>query len=138
MKSYLILYPAFSIIFLTFFLYLKNRLDAQKAYKKKDVEGKYFKTYSGKAPYYLETSRQTLKNQFELPIIFYFLVIIMYINQNVTIFELILAWFFSISRFIHAFIRLTSNHVPHRAKIFTLGYFNLILLSILVLINLSK
>ena len=61
MKSYLILYPAFSIIFLTFFLYLKNRLDAQKAYKTKDVEGKYFKTYSGKAPDYLETSRQTLK-----------------------------------------------------------------------------
>ena len=66
MKSYLILYPAFLMIFLTFFIYIKNRLDANKAYKSGEVEGKYFKTYDGKAPYYLETSRQTLKNQFNL------------------------------------------------------------------------
>ena len=121
MKSYLILYPAFLMILLTLFIYLKNRLDAKKAYKSGDVEGKYFKTYNGNVPDYLETSRQTLKNQFELPIIFYFLIILLYINETIT-----------------SYIRLTSNHIPHRAKIFTLGYIILIILSIDVLIHLTN
>ena len=38
MNSYLILYPAFLMILLTFFLYLKNRLDANKAYKSGDIK----------------------------------------------------------------------------------------------------
>ena len=138
MKSYLILYPAFLMIFLTFFIYLKNRLDAKKAYKSGDVEGKYFKTYNGNVPDYLETSRQTLKNQFELPIIFYFLIILLYINGTITIYELILSWTFSISRYLHCYIRLTSNYVPHRAKIFTSGYMILIILSIDVFIHLTN
>ena len=138
MKSYLILYPAFLMIFLTFIIYIKNRLDANKAYKSGDIEGKYFKTYNGKTPYYLETSRQTLKNQFELPIVFYFLIILLYINETITIYELILSWAFSISRYLHCYIRLTSNYVPYRAKIFIFGCFTLIILSIAVLINLTN
>tara|TARA_B110000438_G_C15591036_1_gene553843 strand:+ start:271 stop:681 length:411 start_codon:yes stop_codon:yes gene_type:complete len=136
MKNSLVLYPAFSILFLTFFLYIKNRFDADKAYKTGDISSKYFKTYEGKAPYYLETSRQTLKNQFELPLIFYFLVIILYFENSINIYELILAWTFAISRYIHCYIRLTSNYIPHRAKIFTFGFFTLILLSLDVLISL--
>ena len=61
MKSYLILYPAFLMIFLTFFIYIKNRLDANKAYKSGEIEGKYFKTYDGKAPYYLAVSYTHLR-----------------------------------------------------------------------------
>ena len=138
MKSYLILYPAFLMILLTFFIYLKNRLDANKAYKSGYIDGKYFKTYDGKAPSYLETSRQTLKNQFELPIIFYFLIILLYINETITIYEIILSWAFSISRYLHCYIRLTSNYIPYRAKIFTFGYIILIVLSIDVLIHLTN
>jgi len=138
MKNYLILYPAFSMMFLTFIIYIKNRLDANKAYKSGEVEGKYFKTYDGKAPHYLETSRQTLKNQFELPVIFYFLVILLYIKEKRKREERRLSWIFSISRYLHAYIRLTSNYVPYRAKIFTLGYFTLIILSIDILISLTN
>ena len=138
MKNYLILYPAFSMIFLTFFIYLKNRLDASNAYKSGEVDGQYFKTYDGKAPCYLQTSRQTLKNQFELPVIFYFLIVLLFINDTITIYELILSWTFAVSRYLHAFIRLTSNYVPYRAKTFTFGYFTLIVLSIDVLINLTN
>ena len=138
MKNYLILYPAFSKIFLTFFIYIKNRLDANKAYKSGEVEGKYFKTYDGKAPFYLETSRQTLKNQFELPVIFYFLVVLLYINETITNYELMLSWAFSISRYLHAYIRLTSNYVTYSAKIFIFGYFILIILSIDVLFSLTR
>ena len=102
------------------------------------LKGSILNTYDGKAPYYLETSRQTLKNQFELPVLFYFLIVLLYINETITIYELILSWTFSISRYLHCYIRLTSNYVPYRAMIFTLGYFTLIILSIAVLINLTN
>ena len=138
MNSYLILYPAFLMILLTFFIYMKNRLDANKAYKSGAIESNYFKTYNGTAPYYLETSRQTLKNQFELPIIFYFLIILLYMNETITIYQLALSWAFSISRYLHCYIRLTSNYIPYRAKIFTFGYIVLIILSIDVLIHLTN
>ena len=91
-----------------------------------------------KAPYYLETSRQTLKNQFELPVVFYFLIVLLYINETITIYELILSWIFSISRYLHCYIRLTSNYVPYRATLFIIGCLILIILSIDVLIHLPK
>ena len=59
-------------------------------------------------------------------------------SKLITIYELILSWTFSISRYLHCYIRLTSNYVPYRAKIFTFGYLILIILSIDVLINLTN
>lgn len=137
MDSYLITYPAFALIFLTLFLYVKNRIDAKIAYESKDIDPLYFKTYSGEAPHYLETSRQTLKNQFELPVLFYFYILLLMNFQNISILELILCWLFSISRYIHAYIRLSSNYVPYRAMVFTFGFFIICILSIDILIRIS-
>ena len=137
MDSYLITYPAFALIFLTLFLYVKNRIDAKNAYESKDIDPLYFKIYSGEAPHYLETSRQTLKNQFELPVLFYFYILLLMNFQNISILELILCWLFSISRYIHAYIRLSSNYVPYRAMVFTFGFFIICILSIDILIRIS-
>ena len=137
METYLVIYPALTMIFLTFFLYLKNRMDAGRAYRSKEVEPTYFKTYNGKAPHYLETSRQTLKNQFELPVIFYFYILLLMNFETISILELILCWLFSISRYLHAYIRLSSNYVPCRAKVFTFGLFILCVLLFDLVIKIS-
>ena len=112
-------------------------MDAKSAYQSKELEPSYFKTYEGTAPHYLETSRQTLKNQFELPVIFYFYILLLMNFENISILELILCWLFSISRYLHAYIRLSSNHVPYRAMIFTFGFFIICILSIDILIKIS-
>ena len=137
MRSTLILYPAFLLIILTFIIYIKNRIDAKKAYESKEVKGNYFKIYKGQAPEYLEISRQTLKNQFELPIIFYFLVLIIYNLESINIFEIILCFTFSLSRYFHAYIRLTSNFVPYRAMTFSIGFIILLILLIDVIYKIS-
>jgi len=111
---------------LTLLLYVKSYLDNTKAIKSKFIKGKYFKAYKGEVPEYIEVSRQTLKNQFELPILFYFLVSLVIIFNNVSINDLIFAWAFVVSRYIHCYIRLTSNYVPYRAKVFISGYLILI------------
>ena len=132
-----ILYPAIAMMILTLFLYVKNSLDNVKAIKTKAINFKYFKTYKGEVPDYVAVSRQTLKNQFELPIFFYFLISIILVFDKVSQLDLILAWIFVASRYLHCYIRLSSNHVPHRAKVFKLGMLVLIAWWITFLYNIS-
>ena len=127
MEKNLIIYPTLLNVILIFLLYTKNTLDNRKAIKSKSLKMSYFKTYSGKVPDYVAVSRQTLKNQFELPILFYFLIsIILYFDQ-VFLIDLFLAWLFVISRYLHAYIRLSSNKIKHRSITFQIGFYTLLL-----------
>ncbi|MBI45034.1 MAG: hypothetical protein CMG66_02575 [Candidatus Marinimicrobia bacterium] len=126
MEKTLILYPAFAMMFLTWFLYFKNHSDNRKAAKNKSIKFSYFKAYQGEVPDYVTVSRQTLKNQFELPIFFYFLISVILAFDKVSQLDLILAWIFVVSRYLHCYIRLSSNYVPYRAKVFKLGMLVLI------------
>ena len=127
MQETIILYPAIMMMILTIFLYVKNYLDNFKAMKNKELSSAFFKAYQGEIPENVEVSRQTLKNQFELPIFFYFLTTLILILKVPTALDIIFAWLFVISRYMHCYVRLTSNHVPFRAKIFTFGFFTLII-----------
>ena len=135
MEKNLILLPAISMMILTLFLYIKNYLDNRKAVINKSIKFSYFKTYTGEVPDYVAVSRQTLKNQFELPIFFYFLISIILVFDKVSQLDLILAWIFVASRYLHCYIRLSSNYVPHRAKVFQLGMLALIVWWIVFLYN---
>ena len=127
MEKINMIYPAVSLMILTLYLYVRNFLDNMKATKSKNIKFSYFKIYKGEVPDYVAVSRQTLKNQFELPIFFYFLISLIIAFDVVTKIDIILAWMFSVSRYIHCYIRLSSNYVPYRAKIFQLGLLSLIL-----------
>jgi hypothetical protein len=126
MESKFIIYPGFASIILTISLYVKNRIEVGKAFSKKKINVKYVKLYEGSPPYEVDISRQTLKNQFELPVIFYFLISLLYANGSINQFDLICAWIFSISRYVHAYIRISSNYVPLRAIVFILGMLSLL------------
>ena len=126
MEKTLILYPAISMMILTLLLYVKNYLDNRKATKAGDVKFRYFKIYKGDVPDYVAVSRQTLKNQFELPIFFYFLVATILVFEKVSQLDIIFAWLFVALRYLHCYIRLSSNYVPYRAIIFQLGILVLI------------
>ena len=135
MEKTLILYPAISMMVLTLFLYTKNYLDGRKAVLNKSIKFSYFKAYTGEVPDYMAVSRQTLKNQFELPLFFYFLISIILVFDKVSQLDLILAWIFVVSRYLHCYIRLSSNKVLNRAKVFLLGMLVLIAWWIIFLYN---
>ena len=135
MEKNLILLPAIAMMILTLFLYGKNYFDNMKAAKAKIIKLSYFKTYTGEVPNHVAVSRQTLKNQFELPIFFYFLISVILVFDKVSRLDLILAWIFVASRYLHCYIRLSANYVPHRAIVFTLGMLVLIVWWIVFLVN---
>ena len=127
MEKTLILYPAIAMMILTLFVYIKNYLDNRKAVINKFIKFSYFKSYTGQVPDYLAVSRQTLKNQFELPIFFYFLISVIIAFDKVSQLDLFFSWIFVVSRYLHCYIRLSTNYVPNRAIVFKFGMFVLIL-----------
>ena len=135
MEKTFILYPAIGMMILTLFVYVKNYFNFVKAEKSNAIKFSYFKTYQGEVPDYMDVSRQTLKNQFELPIFFYFLISIILVFDKVSQLDLILAWIFVVSRYLHCYIRLSSNYVLNRAKVFLLGMLVLIAWWIIFLYN---
>tara|TARA_Y100000590_G_scaffold468736_1_gene652859 strand:- start:274 stop:684 length:411 start_codon:yes stop_codon:yes gene_type:complete len=135
MENKLLLYPVTMMFFLIIYLYVRNFLDNIKAKNSKKIKFSYFKTYQGEVPDYIAVSRQTLKNQFELPIFFYFLVSAIMAIDAVSRIDVFFAWSFVVSRYIHCYIRLTTNYVPHRAKLFKLGLLILIVWWIQFLIS---
>jgi hypothetical protein len=60
-------------------------------------------------------------NQFELPVLFYVLTILAIIGQKDDLLFVVMAWIFVITRVVHAFIHCTSNHVPTRMMVYTVG-----------------
>ncbi len=104
-------------------LFTKN-INAVKA---KAVRVNFFAVYNEEAPIELLQARDHYKNLFELPVLFYLLVMILYVNQDVTIFDLFLSWTFVVMRFFHSYIRATSNWVPKRSKVFIIGFIVLLI-----------
>tara|TARA_Y100000590_G_C15663916_1_gene993750 strand:- start:477 stop:893 length:417 start_codon:yes stop_codon:yes gene_type:complete len=127
MPNTLLIYPSIFMVLLTVFLYAKNYLDNIKATRNKSIKFSHFKIYDQEVPEHVAVSRQTLKNQFELPILFYFLISLIVAFDAMALLDIIFAWIFVISRYIHCYIRLTSNYVPSRAKIFQVGLITLII-----------
>mgnify|MGYP001223524897 CR=1 FL=1 len=135
MSKTLILYPFISMILLTLFLYVQNYLVNRRAIKNGIVKFSYLKDYKGDVPSYITISRQTLKNQLELPIFFYLLILMALIFDKVALVDLILSWVFVISRYIHCYIRLGYHNIIHRAYIFEVGMFALVIWWIIFLYN---
>jgi hypothetical protein len=71
-----------------------------------------------------------IRNQFQVPVLFYVLCFMFYALDAVTIANLSLAWVFVLSRVIHAYVHMSSNFVPARFSVFTLGFVVMVLMLI--------
>jgi hypothetical protein len=66
------------------------------------------------------------RNQFEMPVLFYVLVVLAIIARKADLLFVIMSWIFVVCRIVHAYIHTTSNHVGHRFYAFLAS--NLVLL----------
>ncbi|MEA2877856.1 MAG: hypothetical protein QOF14_3052, partial [Hyphomicrobiales bacterium] len=60
-------------------------------------------------------------SQFQIPLLFYVLVVLAWITKQADLIFVVMAWIFVVSRLVHAYIHTTSNHVPTRFNAFALG-----------------
>jgi len=61
------------------------------------------------------------RNQFELPVLFYVLVVLAIIARKADYLFVVMAWIFVASRIVHAAIHTGSNNVAHRFYAFAVG-----------------
>ena len=77
------------------------------------------------------------RNQFELPVIFYALCLMTIMVNAASLLTALLAWIFVISRLGHAYIHVTSNYVPQRGLVFTVGFLALIVMAVIIALRLA-
>ena len=79
-----------------------------------------------------------IRNQFELPVLFYVLAFLLWALHAVHALALVVASTFVLSRVAHAWIHIRSNYMPARRKSFTVGWFLLAALALLVAFELGR
>jgi hypothetical protein len=62
-----------------------------------------------------------IRNQFQVPVLFFALVLSLHSLGSVDIYALVFAWIFVATRVIHSYIHIGSNFVPSRTRVFKLG-----------------
>lgn len=82
-------------------------------------------------PEYVLKVSNNIRNQFQIPVLFYVLCFMFYAINAVTTTVVYLAWAFVISRIIHAYIHMGSNYVPARFRVFTIGFVLMTIMTIL-------
>jgi hypothetical protein len=68
------------------------------------------------------------RNQFELPVLFFVLVVLALITRKADLLFVVMAWIFVLSRLVHAYIHISTNRVSRRFFAFAFGSFVLLLM----------
>lgn len=66
--------------------------------------------------------RNSIANQFEVPLLFHACCIVLYNTQADNLPAVILAWIFVVMRYAHAYVHVTSNNLRYRSPLFALGF----------------
>jgi len=72
-------------------------------------------------PARVQQASNTFQNQFELPVLFYVLTALVLFTRKADLLFVVMAWAFVMSRFGHAYVYVTSNHVLTRVRVFLVG-----------------
>ena len=125
-----------AMVFLTAVIGLMALMTRINSVRSGKVNLHYFKLMSGyEVPEALAVTSRAFSNQFEVPLLFYVVTVLyLFLMPNDTL-GFALAWLFVFSRYVHAYIHLTYNHVIHRLVAFIFGFICVIIMWINMLIH---
>ncbi|MBU0538005.1 MAG: MAPEG family protein [Gammaproteobacteria bacterium] len=132
MNSHLILLPVLLQVLLTITLYIKLNIVKVRAAKAGDVNEERRSLHDDAWPDYVLKINNCIRNQFEVPILFYVLAISFALINAVDLSVLIMSCLFVASRVAHAYIHTGSNYVPARRKIFTFGVIIVLMMALML------
>ena len=114
-----LLLPMLAQIGWTFLLYACT-LARQRAVQRGEVE--YGSFARGEEPHTVARITRNLANQFELPVIFYAVVVLLVATRNVTLIDVLAAWVFVAGRVIHTLVQTLTDNVPLRGQVFLINF----------------
>jgi hypothetical protein len=126
MENNYIFVPVIIQVALTLWLYIYLAIAKSRAVKLGEVDEDRRALHDDAWPDSVLQINNCIRNQFEVPLLFYVLIVILWSIGGANIYVHVAAWVFVLSRIGHAFIHTGSNYVPLRRKYFMAGCFILI------------
>ena len=124
----LLLLPVFLQVGLTFALLFWMGPARVGALRRGEVKLKDVALGQNAWPDHITQIANTHNNQYQLPVLFYVLVLLTLVTRKTDFVLVAGAWVFVVSRFAHAWIYVTSNDVPMRFRAYVVGAFTLVAL----------
>jgi len=115
-----ILWPLLAQIGLTFVLYGWLTIARTQAVTR--GEAAYERFAHGEEPHHVARITRNLANQFELPVIFYALVVLLIAIRKVETIDIAAAWLFVVGRVIHSLVQTLTDNVPLRGQVFLINF----------------
>jgi hypothetical protein len=132
-----IVFPGIAMFFLTFSVLVTLAYRRITAVQRGDVSIRYYRLYNeGEQPASLTLIGRHVQNHFEVPPLFYVVLLFLYVTGNVTPFNVALAWLYVGLRCLHSFIHLGSNDVRRRLQAWAASVFTLAGLWLSLLVSL--
>jgi len=115
-----LLLPMLAHIGWVFLLYVWLTVARQQAVRSGEVE--YGSFARGEEPHHVARITRNLANQFELPVVFYALVVLLVATNKVTTIDIVAAWLFVAGRVIHTLVQTLTDNVPLRGQVFLINF----------------
>lgn len=123
--------PVIIQVFLTLFVYLRLLQMKKRAAAAGQVDRKTVALRDDAWPDYVIQVNNNIRNQFELPVLFYVLAILLWLLEAVDGIAVAAATVFVLSRIVHAGIHLSINAIPPRRHTFTIGWLAVLVMAVL-------
>tara|TARA_R110001592_G_scaffold88520_3_gene260712 strand:+ start:17281 stop:17703 length:423 start_codon:yes stop_codon:yes gene_type:complete len=130
MNQNLIFIPVLAHMLLVFTLFIQLGIAKSSAVKLGEVNRKDAALNPKAWPESVVKISNNIGNQFETPVLFYMLAIMIFLTNNINSVVLILMSIYTATRYLHSYFHITKNFVPNRFKAFLVGV--LILLGLTV------
>jgi len=130
MTNEYIFLPVLAHMLLIFILYIYLGKVKSRAVREGSVDRREASLNPKAWPEFVLKVSNNLDNQFDSPILFYMLSVVYYLTGNVNGILLLIMGAYVFTRYIHAYIHVTSNYVPYRYKSFVIGLLTLLVLTI--------
>ena len=121
MSASSILWPMLAHIAWVVLLYVWLTYARWVAVKRGEVDYSSFE-FNREEPPAVARIRLNLANQFEWPVVFYALVVLLIALGKVTAFDVVAAWVFVAGRVIHTLVQTLTDNVPLRGNVFMINF----------------
>jgi hypothetical protein len=126
-----ILLPVFVQVALTFYLMFWMGTVRARALRRREVTLDAIALGQPAWPPYPTQVANAFRNQFELPVLFYVLVVLAIIARKADFLFVVMSWIFVVFRIVHAGIHTTTNVVRHRFYAYAVAAIVLLLMWII-------
>ena len=133
-----VLLPVFVQVILTLVVAFVLAFKRVSALKTGEMRGKKIALREPNWPDHTRQYECNYMNQFELPVLFYVLMILLLITRKADFILMTLAWIFVVLRIAHAYVHVTSNNVNLRGPLFGMGLFVLAIMWGLFIVDMIR